>query len=81
MLNNLSIDTSPYISNNSKTGFKGVYKHKDKFRVQLINNYKNYNLGVYDTKTLAAKKYAMTNLLLNNSIINLFLKIIVKLFP
>ena len=67
MLKNLSIDTSPYNSSNSETGFKGVYKHKDKFRVQLINNYKNYNLGVYDTKLLAAKKYAMTNLLLKNT--------------
>lgn len=68
MLKNLSIDTTPYISKNSETGFKGVYKHKDKFRVQLINNYKNYNLGVYDTITLACKKYAMTNLLLKSSI-------------
>ena len=67
MLKNLSIDTSPYNSSKSETGFKGVYKHKEKFRVQLINNYKNYNLGVYDTKTLAAKKYAMTNLLLKNT--------------
>ena len=67
MLKNLSIDTSPYNSSKSDTGFKGVYRHKDKFRVQLINNYKNYNLGVYDTKTLAAKKYAMTNLLLKNT--------------
>ena len=67
MLKNLSIDTSPYNSSNSETGFKGVYKHKNKFRVQLINNYKNYNLGVYDTKILAAKKYAMTNLLLKNT--------------
>ena len=67
MLENLSVDTSPYKSKNSDTGFKGVYKHKNKFRVQLVNNYKNYNLGVYDTKLLASKKYAMTNLLLKNS--------------
>ena len=67
LLENSQIDISKHISSNSDTGYKGVYKHKDKFRVQLVHNYNKYSLGVYSDLNLAAKKYAMTNLLLKNT--------------
>lgn len=67
LLTNTKIDINKYNSSNSKTGYKGVYKHKDGYRVQLVNNYNKYSLGVYSDLNLAVKKYAMVNLLLNNT--------------
>lgn len=36
------------------TGFIGVYKHKDRFRVQVVVDKKNYSCGLYDTAWEAA---------------------------
>merc|ERR1712224_693319 len=69
MLTNMAIDTSPYQSSKSNTGYTGVYKHaNNKYRVQLVYDYKKYSLGVYSNKEMAARKYALTNLLLKNTI-------------
>jgi hypothetical protein len=68
MLNKINLNLNKYKSGLSGTGYKGVYKHKDKFRVQLVNNYKRYSLGVYNNIDIAAKKYAMIDFLLKNNL-------------
>ena len=68
MLNKINLNLDKYRSSQSDTGYKGVYKHNDKFRVQLVNNYKRYSLGVYNNLDIAAKKYAMTDFLLKNNL-------------
>jgi hypothetical protein len=41
------------IQKNNTSGFKGVYKHKDKWRVRLMINKKSKSFGLYDDIELA----------------------------
>lgn len=49
------MNTTPSIVN--KTGYKGVYKHKGKYRAVTYFKYKQFYLGQFDTPEEAAKAY------------------------
>lgn len=45
------------VNKNSRTGFKGVRPHRNKFRATIVVDGQRINLGIYDTPELAAKAY------------------------
>lgn len=42
---------------NNTTGFKGVYRHRDRFQAKISVNGKMYSLGTYDTAEQAHEAY------------------------
>ena len=45
------------IRKNNTSGYKGVYKYKDKWTAQIVINKKKTNLGIFISKVEAAKAY------------------------